>query len=169
MKKPLAILALSILPVFSWAAGGHSGGHEASSPGTPGHDMSTQLTAPSAIGWPGDPAKVTRTVEVTMSDSMRFTPSEIPARAGETVRFFVKNMGRVRHEMVMGTMADLKAHAAEMQKMPGMAHAEPNMITVAPGAVGELVWTFDRAGTVDFACTIPGHLEAGMVGKVTVG
>lgn len=164
-KEPLAILALSILPAFAWAAGGH---HDMPAHGMPGHDMSTMPAAPSAIGQPGDPAKVTRTVEITMDDSMRFTPSEIPVKAGETIRFFVKNTGKITHEMVLGTMADLKAHAAEMRKMPGMKHAEPNMITLAAGKIGGLVWTFSQPGTVDFACLVPGHMEAGMVGKVIV-
>lgn len=42
------------------------------------------------------------------------------------------------------------------------------MITLDPGKIGGLVWQFDQAGTVDFACLIPGHMEAGMVGKVKV-
>ena len=41
-------------------------------------------------------------------------------------------------------------------------------ITLKPGQRGGLVWQFGEAGTVDFACLIPGHLEAGMVGKVAV-
>ncbi|WP_342366251.1 cupredoxin family protein [Allopusillimonas ginsengisoli] len=99
---------------------------------------------------------------------MRFTPSDIEVNAGGTVRFLIKNTGKIPHELVIGTIADLKAHAAEMQKMPGMQHAEPNMITLAAGKVGGLVWHFNQAGTVDFACLIPGHMEAGMVGKVKV-
>lgn len=71
--------------------------------------------------------------------------------------------------MVIGSMEQLKAHAAEMRNTPGMQHAEPNMITLEPGKSGDLVWKFDEVGTVDFACLIPGHLEAGMVGKVKVG
>ncbi|TAN28979.1 MAG: hypothetical protein EPN31_07495 [Castellaniella sp.] len=168
MKKPLTVLALSILPALAWAVGGHSGGHDAPAHGMPGHDMSTMSSAPSAIGRPGDPAKVTRTVELKMEDSMRFTPNEIQVKAGETIRFFVKNTGQIPHEMVIGTVADLKTHAAEMQKMSGMKHAEPNMITLAAGKIGGLVWTFDQPGTVDFACLVPGHMEAGMVGKVKV-
>ncbi|WP_041682569.1 plastocyanin/azurin family copper-binding protein [Pusillimonas sp. T7-7] len=163
MKKTLSILALSVLPTLALAAGSHGGGH-----GMPGHDMSTMSKAPSPTGQPGDPAKVTRTIELTMDDTMRFTPSDIQVNAGETVRFFIKNTGKIPHEMVIGSIADLKAHAAEMQKMPGMQHAEPNMITLAPGKIGGLVWQFDQAGTVDFACLIPGHMEAGMVGKVKV-
>lgn len=168
MKKSLAILALSVLPVFAWATGGHSGGHAAPGHGMPGHDISAMSSAPSGIGQPGDPARVTRTIEITMDDSMRFTPGEIPVKAGETIRFFVRNAGRIPHEMVIGSVADLKAHAAEMRKMSGMKHAEPNMIALAAGKTGGLVWTFDKAGTVDFACLVPGHMEAGMVGKVKV-
>lgn len=168
MKKSLAILALSVLPAIALAAGNHGGGHGMPSHGMPGHDMSTMSNAPSLIGQPGDPAKVNRTIELTMDDTMRFAPSDIQVTAGETVRFFIKNTGKISHEMVIGSLADLKAHAAEMQKMPGMKHAEPNMITLAPGKIGGLVWQFDQAGTVDFACLIPGHMEAGMVGKVKV-
>lgn len=168
MKNPLATLALWVLPAFAWATGGHSGGHEPPGHGVPGHDMSAASSAPSDIGRPGDPAKVTRTIEMTMDDSMRFTPGEIPVKAGETIRFFVKNAGKIPHEMVIGAVADLKAHAAEMRKMSGMKHAEPNMIALAAGQTGGLVWTFDKPGTVDFACLVPGHMEAGMAGKVKV-
>jgi len=167
VKKTLSVLALAVLPALALAAGNHAGGH-GSAHGMAGHDMSTMSSASLPTGTPGDPAKVTRTIELTMDDIMRFTPSEIQVRAGETVRFFIKNKGKIPHEMVIGSIADLKAHAAEMQKMPGMQHAEPNMITLAPGKIGGLVWQFHQAGTVDFACLIPGHFEAGMVGKVTV-
>ncbi len=168
MKKTLSILALSLLPTLVLAAGSHGGGHGAPAHGMPGHDMSTMSKTPSPIGQPGDPAKVTRTIELTMDDTMRFTPSAIQVNAGETVRFFIKNTGKIPHEMVIGSIADLKAHAAEMQKMPGMRHTEPNMITLGPGKIGGLVWQFGQEGTVDFACLIPGHMEAGMTGKVKV-
>jgi len=42
------------------------------------------------------------------------------------------------------------------------------MITLAPGQRGGIVWQFDKPGAVDFACLVPGHREAGMVGKVEV-
>jgi len=168
MKKTLSNLALSMLPTLALAAGDHSAGYGAPAHGMPGHDMSTMSSARSPTGQPGDPAKVSRTIELTMDDTMRFTPNDIQVNAGETVRFFIKNTGKIPHEMVIGSLADLKAHAAEMQKMPGMQHAEPNMITLAPGKIGGLVWQFDQAGTVDFACLIPGHMEAGMIGKVKV-
>lgn len=168
MKRALSILALCTLPALVNAAGSHASGHDMPAHGMPGHDMSTMSQMPSPTGQPGDPSNVSRTIELTMDDTMRFSPAEIQVKAGETVRFFIKNSGKISHEMVIGSIAELKAHAAEMQKMPGMKHAEPNMITLGPGQRGGLVWKFSQAGTVDFACLIPGHLEAGMAGKVKV-
>ncbi len=121
-----------------------------------------------ALGKPGDPAKVSRTIEIGSGDDMRFRPSTIRVKRGETVRLVVKNSGKLDHELVLGSMKELKEHAALMRKHPGMEHDEPNQAAVRPGETREIVWQFTRAGTVDFACTVPGHLEAGMAGKVIV-
>lgn len=120
------------------------------------------------IGKPGDPAKISRSIHVEMNDSMRFAPSSIPVKAGEVIRFVVRNSGQVKHEMVIGTAAELKEHAAAMAKFPNMEHEEPNQVTVEPGKTGLIVWQFDQAGKVDFACLQPGHFEAGMKGQVVV-
>ena len=122
----------------------------------------------SALGKPGEVKNVTRTIEVGMNDTMRFSPDKIAAKRGETIRFVVKNNGKVKHEMVLGTLKELKEHAALMRKFPEMEHADPNQISVDPGKTGELVWQFTKDGTFDFACLQPGHFEAGMVGKVSV-
>ncbi|MCK6423018.1 MAG: cupredoxin family protein [Aquabacterium sp.] len=121
------------------------------------------------VGEPGKAAQATRTVNVDMTDNMRFTPSEISVKQGETVRFVVKNSGAVKHELVLGTPEELKEHYAMMLKMPGMEHADDNMVSVAPGKTGEVVWRFTQAGKVDFACLQPGHYDAGMKGLVNVG
>ncbi len=120
------------------------------------------------VGKPGDPQKVSRTIRVLMSDDMKFTPARIAVRRGETIRFAARNTGKIKHEMVIGSMAELKQHAALMRRFPGMEHSDPNMITLAPGESGELIWQFTQAGTFDFACLQPGHFEAGMRGEVSV-
>ena len=120
------------------------------------------------FGREGDPARATRTIRVEMSDAMRFTPAEITVRRGETVKLVATNKGQVLHEMVLGTSDELKKHAEMMRKFPGMEHDEPHMAHVKPGKSGEIVWQFTKAGEFQFACLIPGHFEAGMVGKVTV-
>ena len=119
-------------------------------------------------GIAGDATAVTRTIEIRMSDKMRFTPDLISVREGETVRLVHRNGGKRLHEFVLGTKQELDAHAALMLKFPQMEHDEPYMAHVAAGRKGEIVWTFNRAGEFDFACLIPGHYQAGMVGKVRV-
>jgi len=123
---------------------------------------------PTDFGQEGDPAKVARTIRVEMSDSMRFTPSAVSIRKGQTVEFVVHNRGRVLHEMVLGTRQAIAEHAALMKKFPEMEHADANMAHVKPGKNGRIVWQFSRAGEFQFACLQPGHFEAGMVGTVTV-
>jgi uncharacterized cupredoxin-like copper-binding protein len=120
------------------------------------------------FGQQGDPRKVTRTIRVGMSDNMRFDPESITVEKGETVRFVIANKGAVLHEMVLGTPEALKEHAQLMKKFAGMEHDEPSMAHVKPGAAGDIVWQFTKAGEFQFACLIPGHFEAGMVGKVAV-
>ena len=55
-----------------------------------------------------------------------------------------------------------------MKKFPEMEHEEAHMTHVKPGKSGEIVWQFDTPGEFQFACLLPGHFEAGMVGKVVV-
>lgn len=103
-----------------------------------------------------------------MADTMRFTPADVVVKRGETVKFLVHNDGKVLHEMVLGTAQELKAHAELMRKFPEMEHSEPSMAHVKPGTDGEIVWQFTKVGEFQFACLLPGHFEAGMVGSVTV-
>lgn len=120
------------------------------------------------FGIEGDPARVDRTIEIRMTDKMRFEPAAITVKAGETIRFVHRNSGEVLHEMVIGTRADLEEHAMLMRKHPDMEHDEPYMAHVAAGKRGEIVWQFNRTGEFEFACLIPGHFEAGMRGTIKV-
>lgn len=121
-----------------------------------------------AIGIAGKAEEVTRTINVEMGDNMRFKPSSIAVKQGETIRFIVSNAGQLKHEFVLGTAKALKEHHELMKKFPEMEHADPNMATVAPGKTGEVVWQFTRSGKVDFACLQPGHYDAGMKGAINV-
>jgi len=120
------------------------------------------------FGIAGDPKRVTRTIEIDMRDTMRFVPAQIDVKRGETVRFVIRNSGAVLHELVLGDMTDLEQHAALMKRFPGMVHAEPYMVHVEPGRNGEFVWQFNRAGEFHYGCLVPGHFEAGMIGRIRV-
>ena len=119
-------------------------------------------------GIAGEAKSVKRTITVVMSDKMRFTPDSLTFKQGDTVRFIVKNQGKLLHEMVIGTKKELDEHAAMMVKFPKMEHDEPYMAHVAAGKSQELIWTFNRAGNFEFACLMVGHYQANMVGKITV-
>ena len=121
------------------------------------------------FGRAADPAKATRTIRVDMTDNMRFTPAEIRVKRGEVVRFVPANKGQVLHEMVLGTMDELKKHAERMRTPPQMEHHdEGHGAGVGAGKTGSFAWQFTKAGEFYYACLIPGHFEAGMVGKVIV-
>jgi len=167
--RMLMLAALVLAPIAAYA---HDDMHQGMMPGTmdgkaeaghPGNGARARAT-----GKPGDPKQVSRTIQVRMSDDMKFTPANINVKRGETIRFAVRNAGQIKHEMVIGSMAELKQHAELMRKMPGMEHADPNMVTLDPGKSGELIWQFTKAGRFDFACLQPGHFEAGMMGTVSV-
>lgn len=149
MNKGIVILMFSALPAVVLAGGTYD-------------DKAT------VYGEPGQAAQVSRVVEVRAADNMRYTPAAIKVRRGETIEFVVKNTGKLMHEFVLGDVRSLKKHAELMRRYPDMEHDDPSMVKVAPSGVGNLIWKFTRAGTVEFACLIPGHYEAGMKGYIRV-
>ena len=162
--KSHPVAALLLAAICGLSAGG------ALAHGSKPHD---QTPAPlhkeqQVFGIAGDSAKVERTIDIAMSDDMRFTPSNIRVREGETVRLRVRNLGAVLHELVIGTREDLDKHAELMRRFPDMQHDEPQMSHVPPGQRGEIVWQFNRVGEFEFACLIAGHYQAGMRGTITV-
>ncbi|SMF57743.1 Uncharacterized copper-binding protein, cupredoxin-like subfamily [Tistlia consotensis] len=143
-----------------------------------------------ALGQPGRVDLVARTVEIVMGDNY-YEPEQVSVAAGETVRFLVRNDGSLVHEFSLGTARMHAAHREEMQMMVAhgvllgdridrermtmdmgdgrtMAHDDPNSLLLEPGQSAELVWTFGKAGTLEFACNVPGHYEAGMAGSLVV-
>ncbi|MDJ1157777.1 cupredoxin family protein [Chelatococcus sp. SYSU_G07232] len=124
-----------------------------------------------AFGEPGDPKKPARVVQIVMKEGdgqMLFIPDRIKVRKGEQIRFAMKNNGENEHEFVIGTVEENRAHAAQMQKNPDMEHDDPNARRLSARQNGDIVWRFSKAGTFEYACLIPGHLEAGMKGTIVV-
>ncbi|MDG2967505.1 cupredoxin family protein [Pseudomonas extremaustralis] len=144
-----------------------------------------------AFGQPASADKATRTVEVVMQD-MSFSPKSLDVKAGETVHFVLVNKGQLLHEFNLGDAAMHAEHQKQMMQMQsggmmsatgmgkmdhsamghgemgGMKHDDPNSVLVEPGKTAELTWTFSKATGLEFACNIPGHYQAGMVGKINV-
>ena len=150
-----AAIGLPFLAGPALATGSHAGGHG---------EMS--------VGKPAKAAQAKRTITIEMSETddgrMLFSPANIDARKGETLRIVITNKGETDHEFVMDAMAKNAEHKALMAKFPEMEHDDPNAIRLAPGATGEIIWTFTHAGDFEFACLIPGHYESGMHGPLKV-
>lgn len=160
--KHLSAYGLVALTALSGAAHAHGdAGHKAPPPAAASQEQTDWGVA-------GEAQAARRTVHVRMRDSMRFSPDRIDVKQGETVRFVIHNEGQVLHEFVIGTRKENEAHAALMLKFPEMEHDAPYMAHVAPARQGEIVWTFNRTGSFEFACLIAGHYQAGMVGTLVV-
>ena len=167
MKKTETAIIASILtlifgfaPVSAFASGDHDGGHG---------EMMEFDPVENEFGNYKPKMHVTRTIEVVMSDKMRFTPAMVKVKKGDIIKFVHTNSGQLMHEFVLGTPESLTAHAEMMKKFPGMEHSEPYMTHVAPGKTGEIVWNFSKSGEFAYGCLIPGHFDAGMKGTVMVG
>ena len=142
-----------------WASGGHA--HDANH-GPSNASMNSAMT-------------VTRSINVDMNDTMRFTPDLLQVAAGETLKLVVQNSGKLPHEMVLGSEAALKAHAIEMKQSAGQSGGHDHgsgsdllALSVKPGETKEWVIRFGQAQTLHVGCLIPGHFEAGMKGRVVV-
>jgi len=172
----IGCLTFTVVP--AWAAGTHSGGHGAHKP----HGMASQ------VGEPGKAGEVSRTVEVTVRENY-YEPETIKVSKGETVRFVIKNAGELVHEFNIGTAAMHAEHQKEMEMMvehgvleadkinharmkmdmgggKTMEHNDPNSVLLEPGKTGEVIWKFSQPAKLEFACNVPGHYEAGMVGEI---
>jgi len=136
-------------------------------PGAAGHGHGDETP----YGQPGNLRKPARLVQVTAREvdgKMLFFPDKVEVRKGEQIRFKIVNSGELDHEFVIATVEENRKHAIEMQKNPDMEHDDPNAARVLSKKNGEVVWQFTKAGEFEFACLIPGHLEAGMKGTIIV-
>lgn len=153
-----AVAAFLSPPAIGSGEHGHSGGHGADHGGF-------------AAGAPASVSEAGRTIRIT-ADEYRFEPETVSVERGQVVRFVVTNQGAQKHNFVIGTPAEQKAHEQEMQRMAeqggAMGHDDPNAVTVDPGETEELTWRFSNDATVRYACHLPGHYEAGMEGTVAI-
>jgi len=160
-----SLIVLTPLTISACGSHGHSSGEHHDD--AHGHESGGHHD--SVAGLAGDVANIDRTVSIDMNDQMEFIPARIEVGAGETIRFAVKNSGKIRHEFVIGSNEEIMEHHELMKKFPGMEHGdEPNSVSLESGENGEVIWQFTKAGTFDFACLQPGHFEAGMKGDFMV-
>lgn len=143
-----------------------------------------------AFGAPGKASDAKRTIIILMNDN-NYSHEAINVRAGETVRFIIKNEGELLHEFNIGSPDAHAGHQKEMMVMmemgmltptgidtekmnmdhagmstevKNMKHDDPNSVLIEPGKSREMVWKFAKAMKLEYACNVPGHYQSGMVG-----
>jgi uncharacterized cupredoxin-like copper-binding protein len=119
MKRIRSVLgALAVLLLTSGLA--------VAGPGASAHNHSEDA----AYGKPGDPRKAARVIPISMREThdgkMAYLPKRVEVRAGEQVKFVLRNGGKVDHEFVLDTVENNARHKIAMQKNPDMGHDDPN-------------------------------------------
>ena len=113
-----------------------------------------------------------REVTITLTD-FKIEASQTGFEAGVPYRFVVTNSGAINHEfMIMPSLTqDQMGMGMSMGEMDEMAVAMIEEDELPPGATKTIEITFQEpapAGTLEFACHVEGHYEAGMKLPITV-
>lgn len=127
------------------------------------------LMAVAALGLallvPADSPDRSTTVQLAIRHS-RFVPARVEVRAGVAVRFVVRNLDPIDHELIIGDDATHRHHEHGRE---GHHHGTvPGEVTVPAGATSATTYRFDHPGVVTFGCHLPGHWAYGMQGVVAV-
>jgi uncharacterized cupredoxin-like copper-binding protein len=78
----------------------------------------------------------------------KFEPGTLQLTAGKPVSLLLDNKGALEHDIMVPAVG-VRLHAN-------------------PRQTSQATVTIDQAGTYDFECSIPGHKESGMTGKLLV-
>jgi len=97
-----------------------------------------------------EPVKIKSQDVITVTaKEFKFEPNEITVKKGQQVRLVFKNAGVITHNL---TIDGLKLKTE----------------TVQTGETSELHFIADKRGEYTFKCAVPGHMQAGMLGKLIV-
>jgi nitrite reductase (NO-forming) len=88
---------------------------------------------------------------------------EVHANVGDKMEFIVTNNGKSFHSFGV-----TEAESGFEGIIPGTEIASPNN-PLKPGQGGESHFVASKEGTFYYICTVPGHRDLGMVGKIVVG
>ena len=180
----LLVVWISVSPVTGFSDESDNHNHAAATE-SPENNSRKHHQHKVAWGEPGNPKEITQSIVVEMGD-IYFSPVSIEAKVGDTIRFNIRNDGALVHEFYIGTLHMHLEHQMEMTKMMqlgmitattvdhekmarwGMIHDDANSVLLGPNKKANLVWKFMKPGRFIFACNVPGHYEAGMVGSLSV-
>lgn len=110
----------------------------------------------------GSTSGPTAEISADMTDLM-FTPTNFEVPAGAEVTLKLTNSGAVEHNFVILKQDAVYTSGADIKPEDIIIDAK-----LAAGTSGEFTFKIDEPGEYNVVCNVPGHLEAGMVGTLTV-
>lgn len=122
-----------------------------------------------ACGGDDDSDESAQEVRLTMSDQLRFEPAEVRVKAGEPVLLALDNSkASALHDFTIDDMPvmdvdDGKGAEHEMGESMAALH-----MAMDPGKKSEMRFTPMEAGEYEFYCSVTGHAQGGMKGKLIV-
>lgn len=101
------------------------------------------------------PAAQAATEVKVVATELKFAPPTIQAKVGQPIKIVLDNKGAIEHDIAFPTVKADKPGAS----LKAVARA---------GQTATLEFTPTAKGSYEYICTIPGHKEAGMKGKINV-
>lgn len=122
------------------------------------------IAAVTVVAFVEAPSREGRTVELTIKHSL-FSPTVVEVDPGEEVRFVVRNLDPIAHELIVGPDEVQRRHETGTEPHHGTV---PGEVSVPAGETRTTTYRFDERGVVPFGCHLPGHWGYGMRGAVLV-
>lgn len=120
------------------------------------------------FGRPGQEADVSRTVKLSAGDEMNYAMPSLSIKQGDTVRFVFTNTGSGTHEFFVADEDTLRQIDAMRAGNPDQSLDRPYGVRVKAGESKTIVWRFDRSGSFQLACHMPGSIKTSMTGQIDV-
>ena len=112
------------------------------------------------------------TLEAVEGRAWRFEPAVLELPLGQRVKLTLVNDGRAEHDV---EFTGVPAEHIELvggddhQRLGGGDHGDGVVAAhAAPGTTATVIFTPTKIGEYEYYCTIPGHREAGMLGRAVV-
>jgi uncharacterized cupredoxin-like copper-binding protein len=131
-----------------------------------------------ACGAPSNAAGPTPQQVTVKGSEFKFDPNNFSWKVNQPVQVTFQNSGTVDHELDLSAMPakDVKVDLSQAGSIPASAQSTAQQdasagkvfLYAAPGKQATATFTPTKAGAYQFACNLPGHKEAGMVGTATV-
>jgi uncharacterized cupredoxin-like copper-binding protein len=104
-----------------------------------------------------------------IADDFSYKPNRIVMKKGVPMKVTFQNNGKVEHDFEVVSTGEfiISSESTNNHQHGNEGKGKPHL-HAKPGETATSVWQVTEVGTYEFYCTIPGHKENGMIGKLVV-